>query len=118
MNDCIFCKIANHEIPTDKIVYEDDYVMAFNDLNPEAPVHVLIVPKVHISNFDELDDNSILYFEKVLRAVKEVASITGINEKGYRVINNCKEYGGQVINHLHFHVLGGTKLPNKMKWDD
>lgn len=114
MEDCIFCKIAKHEIPTEKIVYEDGYVMAFNDLNPEAPVHVLVVPKMHISNFDDVDEENFVYLEKIMKAIKEVGKITGISEKGYRIINNCKEYGGQAINHLHFHVIGGTKLSSKI----
>lgn len=118
MEDCIFCKIASHDIPTEKVVYEDEYVIAFNDLNPEAPVHVLVIPKIHIANFDEVNENNFVYLEKIMKAIKEVARITGINEKGYRIINNCKEDGGQVINHIHFHVMGGTKLPNKMKWED
>ena len=118
MDDCIFCKIARHDIPTATIVYEDNYVMAFNDLNPDAPVHVLVIPKVHIENFDEVNDENFVYLEKVMKAIKEVAKNTGINEKGYRIINNCKEDGGQVINHMHFHVMGGAKLPTKMKWED
>ena len=118
MEDCIFFKIASHEIKADTIVYEDDYIIAFNDLNPEAPVHVLVVPKVHIENFDEINDANFIYLEKIMKGIKEVAKITGINEKGYRIINNCKEYGGQEINHIHFHVMGGTKLPNKMKWEE
>ena len=110
MEDCIFCKIANHEVATSNIVYEDEYVMAFDDINKEAPVHVLVVPKKHIANFEELNDETMVYFEKILKAIKIVAEKTGINEKGYRIINNCKEDGGQVVNHLHFHVLGGKKL--------
>ena len=113
MEDCLFCKIASHEIPTEKIVYEDDYVMAFNDMYPDAPVHVLVVPKVHIANFEEVTDENFVYLEKIMKAIKEVAKITGINEKGYRIINNCKEDGGQVINHIHFHVLGGKKFETK-----
>ena len=113
MEDCLFCKIANHKIPTEKIVYEDDYVMAFNDMYPDAPVHVLVVPKVHIANFEEVTDENFVYLEKIMKAIKEVAKITGINEKGYRIINNCKEDGGQVINHIHFHVLGGKKFETK-----
>ncbi len=115
MSDCIFCKIASKEIKTDKIVYEDEYVMAFNDLNPEAPVHVLVIPKVHISNFEDVTDDNFIYLEKIMKAIKKVTEITGINEDGYRIVNNCKENGGQEINHLHFHVLGGEKLSNKMK---
>ena len=113
MEDCLFCKIANHKLPTEKIVYEDDYVMAFNDMYPDAPVHVLVVPKVHIANFEEVTDQNFVYLEKIMKTIKEVAKITGINEKGYRIINNCKEDGGQVINHIHFHVLGGKKFETK-----
>lgn len=113
MEECLFCKIANHKLPTEKIVYEDDYVIAFNDMYPDAPVHVLVVPKVHIANFEEVTDENFVYLEKIMKAIKEVAKITGINEKGYRIINNCKEDGGQVINHIHFHVLGGKKFETK-----
>ena len=118
MEECLFCKIANHEVPTETIVYEDDYVMAFNDLYPDAPVHVLVVPKIHIANYEEITEENEEYLIKIMRAIKEVARITGIDKDGYRIVNNCKEFGGQVINHLHFHVLGGAKLPVKMKWDE
>lgn len=110
MEDCIFCKIANKEVKTDNIVYEDEYVMAFDDLNKEAPVHVLIIPKIHIPNFEEITEENFIYLEKIMKAVQKITKITGVNEKGYRIMNNCKEDGGQVINHLHFHLLGGKKL--------
>ncbi len=113
MEDCIFCKIANHKMETEKIVYEDEYVMAFNDMYPDAPVHVLVVPKIHIANFEEITDENFEYLERIMKAIKEVSKVTKINEKGYRIVNNCKEYGGQVVNHLHFHVLGGKKFETK-----
>lgn len=110
MEDCIFCKIAKKEIKVDTVVYENEYVMAFNDLNPKAPVHVLVIPKVHIANFEEITDENFIYLTEIMKSIKEIARLTGINEKGYRIINNCKEDGGQEVPHLHFHVLGGTKL--------
>ena len=112
--DCIFCKIANKEIPSN-FVYEDDQVVAFNDLNPVAPVHVLIVPKKH---FDDILDMAASEDGKeaiadVMMAVPEVVKATGIDE-GFRIINNCREFGGQTVQHVHFHILGGMKLSEKM----
>ena len=113
MENCIFCKIIKGEIPSMK-VFENDDVVAFNDINPEAPVHVLVVPKIHIQSAEGLDENNIEVLNKVFLAIKEVAKIKNINETGYRVINNCGEDGGQTVSHLHFHVLGGTKLSTKL----
>ena len=94
MNDCLFCKIIAGEIPSTK-VYEDENVFAFRDINPQAPVHVLVLPKQHICCADKIDaENSALV--------------------GYRVVNNCGEDGGQTVKHLHFHLLGGKKLPEGM----
>src|SRR5574344_1817243 len=113
MSDCLFCKIANKEISS-KIVYENDYVIAFNDINPAAPVHVLVIPKVHIQDLSHIDDNNIQYVTEVMKAIKQVAKITGISDEGYRVISNTGENGGQVIPHMHFHVLGGKVLGSKL----
>ncbi|SHH65614.1 histidine triad nucleotide-binding protein [Sporanaerobacter acetigenes] len=109
MNDCIFCKIAHGEIPTDKI-YEDDKVIVFNDINPQSPVHFLVIPKEHISSIKEIDENNVSIISHIVLIIKKIAKEKGLDEKGYRIINNCGEYGGQTVEHLHFHVLGGRQL--------
>ena len=111
--DCLFCKIANKEIDS-KIVYENDYVMAFHDINPIAPVHVLVIPKIHIKDLNEVSEENMTYIKEVMLAIKEVAKITGVYESGYRVVSNVGEDGGQVVPHLHFHVLGGKTLGTKV----
>ena len=104
MENCIFCKIANKEIPTN-IVYEDDKVMCFHDVNPQAPVHVLLIPKKHITSMDDIEEEDIDLMGHLLVKVKEIASNLDL-EKGYRVVNNCGEYGLQQVMHFHFHILG------------
>ena len=107
MSDCIFCKIANGEIPSE-FLYEDDNVVAFNDLNPQAPVHVLVVPKAHHDNFvDDVPAETLLSME---RAVRAVAERTGVAELGFRCIMNTGAAAGQTVMHLHMHVLGGRDL--------
>ena len=113
MNDCIFCKIANKEIPS-TIVYENDYVIAFDDLHPVAPVHTLVVPKKHISNIMELQDGDMQYIAEIHKAIQEVAKIKGVDKTGFRVITNYGEDGGQTILHLHYHVVGGKHLGPKI----
>ena len=110
--DCIFCKIIKGEIPGAK-VYEDESVYAFKDINPQAPVHVLVVPKKHIASCDEIDETNSADVAAVFRAIPVVAKNTGL-EKGYRVVTNCGEHGCQSVKHLHFHVLGGKQLSEKM----
>ncbi len=110
-DDCIFCKIANHEIESD-YVYEDDLVCAFKDMNPQAPVHVLVVPKDHYDNL--VDDVPGEVLAAMAHAVKEVAKKTGIDKQGFRVIANTGADAGQTVMHLHFHVLGGKKLGEKI----
>ena len=107
MEDCIFCKIANHEIEGD-YVYEDDLVCAFRDANPEAPVHVLVVPKAHYVNLGEDVPDEVL--AALGRAVREVARRTGVDKSGFRVISNAGADADQVVQHLHVHVLGGEFL--------
>lgn len=107
MSDCIFCKIANHQIPT-SLVYEDELVAAFEDLNPQAPVHVLVVPKEHYANI--VDDVPAQTLAAMARAVDEVAKAKGIREEGFRVIANTGDAAGQTVHHLHWHVLGGTSM--------
>ena len=103
MDDCLFCKIVNGEIPCSK-VYEDDMVLAFNDINPAAPSHVLIIPKKHFPNFVSVDDEYIL---AIRNAVKIITAQLGLDEKGYRLVFNTGDDGGQTVHHLHCHILGG-----------
>ena len=103
MEDCLFCKIVNGDIPSDKI-YEDDMVLAFNDINPAAPVHVLVIPKVHFKDFVSADDEYIIAIKK---AVIEITQKLGLDKKGYRLVFNTGDDGGQTVHHLHCHILGG-----------
>lgn len=111
--DCIFCKIANKEINS-SIVFENEYVVAFEDLNPVAKVHTLVVPKKHIESVIKVEEEDLKYISEIHKAIKEVAKIKGIDESGFRVITNCGEDGGQTVKHLHYHVIGGEKLPEKL----
>ena len=110
--NCLFCRILSGEIPSSK-VYEDEYVFAFRDINPQAPVHVLVVPKNHIACADEISAENSVYVAKCFEAIAKIAKAEGL-DKGYRVINNCGEYGGQSVQHLHFHLVGGMKLSEKI----
>ncbi|MBO5269779.1 MAG: histidine triad nucleotide-binding protein [Clostridia bacterium] len=109
---CLFCKIIAGEIPSAK-VYEDDAVYAFRDINPQAPVHVLVVPKTHIASADEITAENAESVAKIFTAIPRIAAAEGLGN-GYRVITNCGEDGCQSVRHLHFHVLGGKKLPETM----
>ena len=113
MNDCIFCKIINKEIPS-SIVYEDNEILAFRDINPVAPIHILVIPKKHISSLVELKDNDEILVGKIYTVINKITKQEGIDEKGFRVIVNCGEDGGQEVKHLHFHILGGKKLGTKI----
>ena len=110
MENCLFCKIIAGEIPSKK-VYEDENVYAFYDINPNAPVHVLVIPKMHIASMAEVDAQNIDAVSKVMLAIPKIAGMLGLAENGYRVITNCGEDAGQTVKHLHFHILGGKKLP-------
>ncbi|MCQ2533617.1 MAG: histidine triad nucleotide-binding protein [Clostridia bacterium] len=110
---CIFCDIAEGKIPSKK-VYEDDLVLAFDDINPIAPVHTLIIPKKHFDDVIDLSTNDDgTYLKACMETIGKVASAKNI-ESGFRVINNCREDGGQTVMHVHFHVIGGVKLTEKM----
>jgi histidine triad (HIT) family protein len=109
MDDCIFCRIVSGQIPSSK-VYETDQVIAFDDIHPMAPVHVIVIPKAHIPTLMDLTDERMKDMTALIQAVQEVAIIKKIDAKGFRTVINCKEEGGQVIFHLHLHVLGGDKL--------
>lgn len=112
MSDCIFCKIIAGEIPSDK-VYEDEHVLAFRDLSPQAPVHVLVVPKTHIVSAADIDAGNSAEVARCFEAIAKIAKSEGL-EKGFRVINNCGADGGQSVPHLHFHILGGKELGAKI----
>lgn len=110
--DCIFCKIIHGEIPSTK-VYEDEKLLAFRDINPEAPVHVLVIPKEHIASADMITEENCGIVGHIFSVIPKIAAAEGL-ENGYRVITNVGEDGGQSVHHLHFHILGGTKLPVKL----
>lgn len=109
MDDCLFCKIIAGQIPSSK-VYEDEHVLAFNDIHPLAPVHVLVIPKVHIPSFAQISEENIAEVNQVILAIPKIARQLGIEENGYRVVSNCGEGAGQTVKHLHFHILGGKEF--------
>ena len=106
MSDCLFCKILDGEVPAD-VVYENDTVLAFRDINPQAPTHILIIPRQHISTIDDIDPEHELMVGRLFSAAKEIAAEEGLSEKGYRVVMNCGEGAGQSVFHIHLHLLGG-----------
>ena len=112
MSDCLFCKIIDGEIPSTK-VYEDEFVFAFRDINPQMPSHILVVPKEHIASVAELDSDNSVYAAKCLDAVAKIAQQEGL-ENGYRVVSNVGEDAGQTVHHLHFHILGGGRMADRM----
>ena len=107
--DCLFCKIINGEIPSEK-VYEDEYVYAFNDISPTAPLHVLIIPKKHISTINDIEDKDAELIGKIFLAAKKIAKEKGVAEDGYRVVTNCNKNAGQTVFHIHYHLIGGREL--------
>jgi len=109
MTDCIFCKIVNKDIPSE-IIYEDDKVLAFKDVSPQAPVHILVVPKKHIESLNHLDGEDFDLIGHIFKIIKTIAEDLGVKEDGYRVVNNCGEFGGQTVPHIHFHLLGARKF--------
>ncbi|MBU5225468.1 histidine triad nucleotide-binding protein [Clostridium senegalense] len=109
MSDCIFCKIAKGEIPSQK-VYEDDKVLVFNDINPEAPVHVLVIPKEHIVSANEITEENSDIISHIFVVINKIAKELKIAEDGFRIVNNIGKNGGQTVGHMHFHVLGGRNL--------
>ncbi len=108
MEDCLFCKIIGGEIPSSK-VYEDDLCYAFNDIEPQAPVHVVIVPKAHIASADEINAENSAYVAHIWEVIPKIAKELKLGN-GYRVVNNCGEQGGQTVMHLHFHLMGGRSF--------
>ncbi len=107
--DCLFCKIAKYEIPAD-IVYEDKEIIAFKDINPQAPVHILIVPKKHIESATTLKDDDVVLAGRLLIKAADIAKSKGIEKEGFRLILNTGKHSGQEIDHIHLHLLGGKSL--------
>lgn len=107
MTECLFCKMVSGAIKPN-VVYENDYVLAFRDINPQAPIHILIIPKVHIATLNELDD--IALSGQLFMAVNKVASQENLSEAGFRTVINCNKNGGQEVYHLHLHLLGGRQM--------
>ena len=110
--DCLFCKIAAGEIPSAKI-YEDEFVYAFADIAPAAPFHAIIIPREHIKSADDINANNSHLIAKVFEAAAKIAKAEGL-ENGYRIVNNCGEDGGQTVGHIHFHLLGGKDMGEKL----
>ncbi|MBP2650721.1 MAG: HIT-like protein [Firmicutes bacterium] len=104
--DCIFCKIINREIPSE-VFYEDEHVLAFPDINPAAPVHILVIPKRHISNLTEIGSDDTALLGHIMTVIPKIAAKAGIAEDGFRIVINTKDNGGQTVHHLHCHLLGG-----------
>jgi len=109
MSDCIFCKIAAGEIKAD-IVYQDDRVVAFRDLNPQAPTHVLVIPREHIATANDLTQENASIVASMMLAAKQIAEREGIAERGYRTVLNCNAEAGQSVFHIHLHLLGGRPM--------
>lgn len=109
MSDCIFCRIVNGEIPCSQ-VYQDDRILAFKDINPLAPVHILIIPKQHIESAQAIDESNSQLAAYIFEKIPHIAREAGIADDGYRIISNVGKNGGQAVPHLHFHILGGRKL--------
>jgi len=111
--DCIFCKIVNGQIPSD-VVYTGDRIIAFRDINPMAPVHILIVPRAHINSLNDVTEHQIPLVGHMVQVAKQLAKQQGIATKGFRVVINCGQQGGQVVQHLHMHLLGGRELSGRL----
>lgn len=109
MENCLFCKIIRGEIPSKK-EYESDSIFVFHDITPQAPIHLLIIPKTHITSMNEIGNLDPKVINEIFQVIPKLAEKYGIIEKGYRVVNNCGNYGGQTVGHLHFHLLGGRHM--------
>ena len=110
--NCLFCKIIAGEIPSNK-VYEDDQVLAFRDIAPQAPVHILVIPKTHIGSVAEINEENAALVAHIFTVIAQIARQEGL-ENGYRVVSNCGDDAGQTVHHLHFHILGGKELNGQM----
>ncbi|MBB3184302.1 histidine triad (HIT) family protein [Halomonas fontilapidosi] len=107
--DCLFCKIIEREIPAE-IVFEDDEVLAFNDINPQAPTHIVIVPKQHIATLNDIEERDLALIGRLQYTAAALAAEKGFAEEGYRVVMNCNEQGGQTVYHIHMHLMGGRRF--------
>ncbi|MCX5750038.1 MAG: histidine triad nucleotide-binding protein [Candidatus Saganbacteria bacterium] len=107
MTECVFCKIAGGKIKSD-IIYQDDDVVAFNDMDPQAPVHILLVPKEHIERIEKVKDHSVV--QKIFKAANKIVREKGLEKDGFRIVVNSGRHGGQAVFHLHFHLLGGRQM--------
>ena len=112
MSNCLFCKIIAGEIPSTK-VYEDDLVLAFRDIAPQAPTHILVIPKAHIPSVDAVTEENSAVVAHIFTVIPKIAAAEGLTQ-GYRVVSNCGEDAGPTVHHLHFHILGGKKLALEM----
>lgn len=113
MEDCLFCKIIKGEIPSTK-VYEDGEILAFNDINPAAPIHILVIPKKHITSLSHMQKEDEAIVGRIYGVINQIAEEKGFKESGYRVIVNCGKDAGQEVMHLHFHILAGAKFGDKI----
>ncbi|MBF0557690.1 MAG: histidine triad nucleotide-binding protein [Nitrospirae bacterium] len=109
MSDCIFCKIVERQLPT-KIVYEDDIAIAFEDVNPQAPVHTLVIPKRHIPTLLDIPEGDGMLMGHLFEICRKIASDKGIAERGFRIVTNCNPESGQTVYHIHLHMLGGRQM--------
>lgn len=112
MSDCLFCRIIAGEIPSTK-VYEDDLVLAFRDIAPQAPTHILVIPKAHISGVSAITPENSAVVAHIFEVIPQIAAAEGLTE-GFRVVSNCGDHAGQTVHHLHFHILGGKPLSLQM----
>ncbi len=110
--DCLFCAIVNGDIPSTK-VYEDDRILAFRDINPQAPTHVLVIPKEHIASVDAVNESNSAVVAHIFECISEIAAAEGL-KNGYRVVSNCGDDACQSVKHLHFHIIGGKQLADSM----
>ena len=109
MDNCLFCKIINGDIAAKK-VYENEHIIAFNDINPKAPVHILVIPKKHIRSINELNSSDINLAGEIILAAKKITKDQGIDSKGFRVVFNTNDDGGQTVYHIHMHIMGGRQM--------
>lgn len=109
MVECLFCKIAQKEIPSE-FIYEDDKIVAFKDIDPQAPTHILIIPKLHYDSIMDVPENDLNIISNIHNVARKLAKDIGIDKRGFRIVNNCGEEGGQSVQHLHYHLLGGRQL--------
>uniref|UniRef100_A0A7C4EK38 Histidine triad nucleotide-binding protein n=1 Tax=Thermodesulfovibrio aggregans TaxID=86166 RepID=A0A7C4EK38_9BACT len=107
--NCIFCKIIQKEVPS-KIVYEDDRVLAFHDIAPQAPVHILVIPKKHYSTLLDMKEDDMELVGYIFKIIKKIAAEIGVDERGFRVVMNCNQEAGQTVYHIHFHILAGRQM--------